>query len=122
MKRRVKIGILVVSHLGVFVFAGATSGGYLIQRQFGAAMADPNHRVGLRFSGFDPDTEAKLPPLEQDLRDVSERVQEPASEVLRLVVHLRGGRLDEAADACKALRWPRCDHGELTKMREAIAK
>jgi hypothetical protein len=121
MRRKVKVGALLISHVVLFLIGAAAFAGYRTQAQFRTAEKDPLFRVGAALTQSRTD-KAATASLDTDLSLLSRTLRAPSADVIRLAALLELDRLDDARVACSALAWPYCDPQTLTDMRKALRR
>jgi hypothetical protein len=120
MKRWIKIGLLIVSHiwLALLIFTGHNA--VLTKLENDRAAADPLYRTAARLNAAAPASAGDWPPLEQDLTELRGRLGAAGVDTLRLISAIRNERAGEASAICQRLGWQRCDTAALAEMKKLV--
>jgi hypothetical protein len=120
MKRWIKIGLLIISHvwLALLIFTGHNA--VLTKLENDRAAADPLYRTSVRLNAAAPESAQDWPSLEQDLAELRGRLGATGVDTLRLISAIRSERAGEASAICQRLGWQRCDSAALDEMRKLV--
>jgi hypothetical protein len=116
---------LAVSHALAFAIPLSVTSKVAYYRQIRAATENPLSRVGERLAQFD-EMQSRPDSFEQDVAASGKNLRPPATQVFRLMGHLRGVEsrsnpdYSRASDVCKALGWPDCGLDALAAMRKVL--
>jgi hypothetical protein len=120
MKRWIKIGLLIVSHVWLALLTFTGHNAVLTKVENDRATADPLYRTSVRLNAAAPESELDWPPLEQDLMDLRGRLGASGVDTLRLISAIRNERTGEASATCQRLGWQRCDSAALAEMKQRV--